>query len=186
MLNEPGVVMRSSGALKRRVQTLAVKDRDGTIELAEVLSDLRALPKPPEGDRPTLNELVALTKLSKRAVCYLLKVWRRFSDLDIPRDRLAQVGWTKLVVIAENCDPGDEENGLALAKACTLKELPARLKGMAAKPKARTVLLRLTPRQHERFASFLLAHGARRPKKGRGLSGKEKALMKAVEQLWAD
>jgi hypothetical protein len=185
MLNELGVMMRSSGPLKKRVQTLAVKDRDGTIELAEVLSDLRALPKPPDGDRPTLNEPVALTKLSKRAVCYLLKVWRRFSDLDLPRERLARIGWTKLAAIVENCDQGDEENALTLAEACTLKELPARLKGMEAKPKARTILLRLTPRQHERFESFLLAHGARRPKKGRGISGKEKALMKALGQLWA-
>ena len=176
--------MRSS-VLKRRVQTLATRDNTSTIELAEVLSDLRALPKPPDGDRPTLNELVTLTKLSKRAVCYLLKVWRRFSDLDIPRDRLARIGWTKLAAIAENCDPGGEENALTLAEACTLKELPARLKGRAAKPKARTILLRLTPRQHEHFESFLLAHGARRPKKGRGLSGKEKALMKALRQLSA-
>jgi hypothetical protein len=175
---------QSSGALWKRVQTLATKDKNGTIELAEVLSALRALPKRPGGDRPTLNELVAFTNLSKRAVCYLLKVWRRFSDLDIPRDRLASIGWTKLAAIAENCDPGDEENALTLAEACTLKELPARLKGMAAKPKARTVLLRLSPRQHERFESFLLAHGASRPNKGRGLSGKEKALMKAVGQLW--
>jgi hypothetical protein len=118
---------RSSAVLFKRAQTLATRDNDGTIELAEVLSDLRALPKPPDGDRPTLNELVVLTKLSKRAVCYLLKVWRRFSDLDIPRDRLAQIGWTKLAAIAENCDPGDEQNALTLAEACTLKELPARL-----------------------------------------------------------
>jgi len=55
---------------------------------------------------------------------------------------------------------------------------------MGAKPKARTILLRLTRRQHERFESLLLAHGARRPKKGRGISGKEKALMKALDQLW--
>jgi hypothetical protein len=174
---------QNSAALVKRVQTLATKDKNGTIELAEVLSDLRALPKPPHGDRPTLNELVAHTKLSKRAVCYLLKVWRRFSDLDIPRDRLARIGWTKLAAIAENCDAGDEESALTLAEACTLKELPTRLKGMPARPKARTVLLRLTPRQHEHFESFLLAHGARRPKKGRGISGKEKALMKALGQL---
>jgi len=178
-------MMRSSGVLKRRVQALTASGDDSKIELAEVLSYLRALPKPPDGDRPTLNELVALTKLSKRAVCYLLKVWRRFSDLDVPRDRLASIGWTKLAVIAENCEPGDEEHALALAEASTLKELPALLKGGAPKPKARTVLLRLTPRQHAHFESFLLAHGARRPKKGRGLSGKEKALMKALGQLWA-
>lgn len=176
---------RSSAALLKRVQTLATRDNNDTIELAEGLWDLRALPKPPDGDRPTLNDLVARTKLSKRAVCYLLKVWRTFSDLDIPRERLASIGWTKLAVIAENCEPGDEEHALALAEASTLKELPALLKGGVPKPKARTVLLRLTPRQHAHFEFFLLAHGARRPKKGRGLSGKEKALMKALGQLWA-
>ena len=74
----------SPAALFKRAQTLGTKDNDGAIELAKVLSDLRALPKPPNGARPTLDELVVLTKLSKRAVCYLLKVWRRFSDLDIP------------------------------------------------------------------------------------------------------
>lgn len=180
---EANMSSQSPAALFKRAQTLTTRDNDGTIELAEVLSDLRALSKPPDGDRPTLNELVAHTKLSKRAVCYLLKVWRRFSDLDIPRERLAQIGWTKLAAIAENCDPGDEQNALALAETSTLKELPARLKGMPAKPKARTVLLRLTPRQHERFEAILLAHGASRPKKGWGLSGKEKALMKALGQL---
>ena len=120
---------RSSAALLKRVQTLATRDNNDTIELAEGLWDLRALPKPPDGDRPTLNDLVARTKLSKRAVCYLLKVWRTFSDLDIPRDRLASIGWTKLAVIAEKCEPGEEEHALALAEACTLKELPGRLKG---------------------------------------------------------
>ena len=176
---------RSSAALLKWVEELATRDNDDTIELAEALSDLRALPKPAGGERLTLNELASHTKRSKRAVCYLLKVWRTFSDLDIPRDRLANIGWTKLAVIAENCDPGDEQNALTLAEAYTLKELPALLKGGAPKQKARTVLLRLTKRQHARFESFLLAHGARRPKKGRGLSGKEKALMKALGQLWA-
>jgi hypothetical protein len=42
------------------------------------------------------------------------------------------------------------------------------------------VQLRLTPRQYEQFEAVLLAHGARRPKKGRGLSGREKPLMKAL------
>jgi hypothetical protein len=175
---------RSSAALLKRVQELANRDNDDTIELAEALSHLRALPESPNGHRLTLNELAAHTTRSKRAVCYLLKVWRRFSDLDIPRERLAGIGWTKLAVIAENCDPGNEENALTLAETYTVKELPVLLKGGAPKQKARTVLLRLTPRQHEHFESFLLAHGARRPKKGWGLSGREKALMKAVGELW--
>jgi hypothetical protein len=180
MTVEIGMPKQRAAALRKRVQSLAAKDDDSKIELAEALSDLRDLPRPPDGDRPTLDDLVELTELSKRAVCYLLKVWKTFSDRSIPRDRLARIGWTKLAVIAENCESGEEEQALAIADACTVKELPALLKGRRRKKKPRTVQLRLTKRQHDRFESVLLAHGARRPKKGWGLSGKEKALMKAL------
>ena len=30
------------------------------------------------------------------------------ADLGIDRDRLVRIGWTKLAVVAENCDPGSE------------------------------------------------------------------------------
>jgi len=139
------------------------------------------LPKPPDGDRPTLDEFASRVKLSRRTLCYLLKVWQAFSDLGIPRDRLVRTGWTKLAAIAENLEAGAEE-ALALAETYTAKELPALLKGAPRKAKARTVLLRLTPRQYDQFEAVLLANGARRPKRGRGLSGKEKALMKALAQ----
>ena len=102
-----------------------------------------------------------------------------------PRERLVDVGWTKLAVIAENCAPEEMEEALALAETATAKELPALLKGAPRKAKARTVQLRLTPRQYDQFAAVLLANGARRPKKGRGLSGKEKALMELVRKAMA-
>jgi hypothetical protein len=86
----------------------------------------------------------------------------------------------KLAVIAENSEPEEVEEALALAETATAKELPALLKGAPRKAKARTVQLRLTPTQYEQFEAVLLANGARRPKKGRGLSGKERALMKAL------
>jgi hypothetical protein len=165
---------RSSAALLKRVEELATRDNDGTVELAEALSDLRALPKPPDGDRPTLTELVGRTKRSKRAVCYLLKVWRTFSDLGIPRERLASIGWTKLAVIAENCDPGHEENALTLAQASTLKEFPALLKGGAPKQKARTILLRAqeadakpyepTPAEAETLKDYRAARAKKGPR----------------------
>ena len=40
---------RSAAALMKRAQTLAGKGDDSMIELAEVISDLRGLPKPPDG-----------------------------------------------------------------------------------------------------------------------------------------
>ena len=89
-------------------------------------------------------------------------------SLHIPRDRLARAGWTKLAVIAELCEPGEELQALDLAETYTVKELPAVLKGTHKKAKARTILFRLTPRQHEVLEHVLLAHGAGRPKKRRG------------------
>jgi hypothetical protein len=76
--------------------------------------------------------------LSRRTICYLLKVWQAFSDLGIPREPLVGTGWTKLAVIAETREPGEEKQALAFADTCTAKELPA----------------------------LLLANGARRPRRG--------------------
>lgn len=170
---------RSTAGLRKRVQTLATQGDDSMFELAEALSDLRAIPKP---DRPSFDDLVDLTKLSRRTIFYLLKVWGMVGGLGLPRDRLVGVGWTKLAVIAETCEPHAVQEALDLADTCTAKELPALLKGDAPNRKARTVLLRLTPLQYGRFETVLLANGARQSRGGRGLSGKEKALMKALGQ----
>jgi hypothetical protein len=176
------MVGRSASALMKTAQMLAAKGNDSMIELAEVMLDLRALPKPPAGDRPTLDELASRMKLSRRTICYLVSVRQAFCDLGISRDRLVKIGWTKAAIVVENSEPEDVEEALALAETCTVKELPALLKGSPRKAKARTVLLRLTPRQYDQFEAVMLANGARRPKKGRGLSGKERALMRALGQ----
>jgi hypothetical protein len=81
----------------------------------------------------------------------LIKVWQMVDDLGIPRERLGDIGWTKMAVLAENCEPEEVEDALDLAEAHIAKELPAALKGTLPKRKARTVKLRLTPRQYERF-----------------------------------
>ncbi len=178
----------SSAALKKKIQRLAAGTDDGRLELAEALCEARALPRTPKGERPTLADLVEITKLSRRTLNYLISVWKRFGDLDIPRDRLARVGWTKLAIIAEHCDPGDELQALDIAQTCTAKELPALLKGTRRTSKKRTVLLRLTPGQYEDFEQVLLAHGANRPTRGKknwGLAGKEAALTMGLRQLRA-
>ena len=171
---------RSSPALKRRVQTLAAKGDDRMIELAEALAELWAMPQPLTAiGRPSTN--LSTSRNSAAARSTTSSRFGKRSALGIPRDRLVRTGWTKLAAIAENLEAGAEE-ALALAETYTAKELPALLKGAPRKAKARTVLLRLTPRQYDQFEAVLLGNGARRPKRGRGLSGKEKALMKALAQ----
>ena len=119
-------------ALMKRAQTLAAKGDKSMIELAAALSELRTLPKL-HGDRPTLYDLADLTKLSRRKICYLLKVWQTFGDLGIPRDRLASTGWTKLAILAENCELGEVREALELVDTYTAKELLALLKGQRHK-----------------------------------------------------
>jgi hypothetical protein len=106
------MVGQSTATLKKRVQTLVARDDDSMLELGEALSELRTIRKQPGGDRPTLDELVGITKLSRRTICYLHKVRHAFSELGIPRDRLARAGWTKLAVIAENSEPEEMEEAL--------------------------------------------------------------------------
>jgi hypothetical protein len=167
-------------ALLKKIERLARTPDHGALELAEVLAEARTLPHPPEGDRPPLAELMQITGLSRRAIGYLIKVWDRFGNLDIPSDRLAKVGWTKLAVIADACEPGDELDALALAESSTVKDLPRLLKSGTKPGKRRTVLLRFTEGDYEIFEAVLLANGARRPKKGRGLANKEKAVIRAL------
>ena len=89
------------------------------------------------------------------------------SDLGILRDQLVNIGWTKMAVLAENCESEKVKDALDLAEAHTAKELPVALKGTLPMRKARTVKLRLTPRQYDKFAAVLIANGARRPRRGR-------------------
>jgi hypothetical protein len=82
----------------------------------------------------------------------------------MPRERLVEVGWAKAAVVIENCAPEEMEEALALAETATAKELPALLKGAPRKAKARTVQLRLTPRQSRTASnwSWRTALGVRR------------------------
>ena len=173
----------SSAALIKKIQRLAARADDGSLELAEALYDARALPKTTRSGPPSFADLVEITRLSRRTVHYLIAIWERFEGLNIPPDRLARVGWTKLAVIAGLCEPGEELKALDVAETHTIKELPAVLKGTPMKAKARTILFRLTPKQHTQFELVLLAHGAEHPKKGRGLVRKEAALMRALSQI---
>ncbi len=181
-------VRSSSATLMKKIQRLAARTDGNSLELAEALCEARALPKTNEAGWLTFADLVEITKLSRRTLNYLISVWKRFGDLDIPRDRLARVGWTKLSIIAKKCDPGDELQALDIAETCTAKELPALLKGARPRAKKRTVLLRLTPGQYEDLEQVLLAQGASRPTRGKknwGLAGKEAALTMGLRQLRA-
>lgn len=181
-----------SAALKKVVE-LADNVSENRIELALALADL-------EEKKPGSVAEVAKTRpKTRRKLYYLLKVGRWLKPIGQPTSRYAKIGWTKLAIVAEHSanHPGKlhARTGLACAEKCTVKQLPAVLNGAPApKRKEKThhsVFLRLTRDQYAVFEAILREHGDAiklgegTGKKGKGLVGKEEALMKVPAKVSA-
>jgi hypothetical protein len=170
-------MVRASISPYQTALTLAKKADQSPLDLAEAIWRLK------RKEPGRLNELMGASALKRRRAYYLAGVWSRFADLKIPRQRLAAIGWTKLSILARECPPGEEIEGLDLAIGNTAKNLPAMLKGRKRARKTRCVLLYFSPVEYELFAETVLAHGAN--KSGRGLTGTEAALMAIVQKVHA-
>jgi hypothetical protein len=162
----------------KRARRLAGQPSTASFDLAEALWNAeRAQPG-------SVRQLVAETDLGSRKAYYLLKTWDRFAKLDVSREVLADIGWTKAALIASYAPPGSETNWLELAGEITAKDLEGRLRGGGwGKPKGHSVLLRLSPSQYRIFTRVLRRFGAKPAGKGRGLVDKERALMKALGEI---
>ena len=159
----------------RSAAELALRPHVADLELADAL--WRAEVAAPG----SLKRIIAMAGLGRRKAYYLLSIWKRFVDLPVPRAVLAQVGWTKLSIIARHVPAGEEAAALEIARDTTTRDLPRVLKGgRRDRPRQHSVLLRLSPTQYKVFAQALAQFGAEPPRKGRGLVGKERALIKAL------
>ncbi len=171
---------RRSSSL-RAAQKLAGKKNTIPLDLAKALYEARQV------SEERMGQILAATGLKRRKAYYLVAVWKRFADLHIPTEELAAVGWTKLRIIAEHAAPGEEKRALELAMATTANDLPGVLrrddKAGAGRGKTHSILLRLENDQYEVFESVLKSFGAAPPTKGRGLVGKEDALIKALRSI---
>ena len=128
-----------------------------------------------------ISDLIAESGMSRRKAYYLISVRSRFPEPKFKRETLATVGWTKLAILAKDCPEGKEEWGikLALKKEATAKALPAMLKEGKTAKRTRCVVLYLQPDQYDLFEVAALANGATRS--GKGLAGKEEAIMEMVK-----
>lgn len=163
---------------------LATKADESPLDLAENLWYVHykdqlhknAIAKVPN----SLSELIKETGISPRRAYYLIDLWSRFSDAEISKSKLAEVGWTKLAILAKKCPAGKEQWGvkIALSKGVTAKNLSATLESAAKVKKTRCVLLYFDLHDYGIFEEALQEHGAKL--KGKGLSGKEKAIMAMI------
>jgi len=165
-----------STALKT-VKRLANTPRTNRIELALALADL-------DGEPGAVADFITTMPTKWRATYALLEVGKWLQAVDLPMERCAKIGWTKLGVLARHCSDRPTKRAtrteLDLAEAHTAAELPLILtKYIGFKPpaKRRSVMLRFTPAEYQVFEAAARKHGAMKSAQGRGLINKEAAVI---------
>lgn len=169
-----------------RVIRLADAPKPNRIELALALADLE------ETEKHSVADFTKVRPRQRRALYALLAVGRWLKLIHLPMSRCVRIGWAKLLILAGHCKerPGMEPTPTELdqAEKYTWAQLPAILKkGPQGKipPKAKSIMLRLSPSQYEVFETALRMHGAKRPPRGRGLQRKETALIAFIRKAQA-
>lgn len=157
--------------LKKRAAAVVQHPRAEFAELAEVLSDLRAVA--PREFREVANEI----GVSTRTAYYLAKVWDSVEGHK-ERDRLLKLGWTKLSLVAPHLTRKNTKQIVSFAEMHTVQECRLHLSKEPIKAKTRCMLLRFSPKDYARFADAIIKNGGTR--RGKGLVGTEKALMKIL------
>lgn len=127
-----------------------------------------------------VGEVAQLIVVSRRQAFYLAKVHRVFSELGVSSERLEAIGWTKLKILARRINASNCELLLDMAETCTARQIKFFVRDKLPVPGERCVTLYFTPNQHAVFETAVLAHGG--AKSGKGLMGKEAALIKALEK----
>lgn len=108
----------------------------------------------------------------------LAQIDRRIRPLDIGRELLGRIGWTKLQVVSNHINVKNFKELLALAESSSAHELAMTMRNQKPLAGTRCVALYLCPKQYKIFAAAVLANGGK--KSGRGLIDKEEALTRAL------
>jgi hypothetical protein len=155
--------------------TLSANVEDNFLDLGRTLRQLL------DRDPDLFQKIVQKTSLGRRKAYYLVEVSRIFDPLPVPRSRLRKIGWTKLQLIGRHVTEGNLEELLQLAESVSSKELERQMRGEKPLGNAHCVLMYFSPKDYAELEEALIENGAvRGPKSGRGLQGKEKALIKVV------
>src|SRR3546814_4960055 len=93
--------------------------------------------------------------LGGRKAFYLIAIDRAFSELPVPKARLADIGWTKLHVLAPIVDHENYEDLLSKAEACSVRDLEAVVRGkMSTAPDGiRSIQFRLRRDHYEALST---------------------------------
>jgi len=151
----------------------------------------RALSAAHKSDPAFLYEIEEAAKIKRRALFYLSDVGGFLTDHGITEKQAERIGWTKIQIVARhvrcNTVVGKRmiRRYLKIAEHTTAHRLPAALNNQDADRTvaSRAVLLRIPADAYPALEGALLGHGAQ--KRGRGLVGKEQAIMALVQSVTA-
>lgn len=171
--------------LKREALALAAKPTKSFHAFARVLWAAH------RNDPAFLHEVERVAGIKRRALFYLSNVGGFLADDIITEEQAERIGWTKIQIVARHvrCDTKISkrviQRYLKIAEHTPAHRLPAALKNQDTEQAApsRTVLLRIPADAYPALENALLAHGAE--KQGRGLVGKEQAIMALVQSVTA-
>lgn len=157
------------------IETMASSSHESFLDIAVLMWELKQTD--PEAFRTAWMAL----PMSKRKTYALAKIGEIFDEFEHSRERLTDIGWTKLEMIAEHVSPKTIPMFLSLAERFTARDLRRILRGEPALGKANILQLALSDEDYAIVADMLVRHGAHHG--AAGLTGKEEALLRAAITL---
>ena len=147
----------------------APPDADDFIALAMHLHDMT------DGKGAAFLEAAEKEGVKPRRAYYLREIARLLDWIDTPHDRLRNIGWTKLSIIAQHLTRENAETLLSDAEQRTVADLKDIIAGRTPPKQRHAMLFYLDDEEHDVVRRALLAHGA--SPSSRGLHDKEAALV---------
>jgi hypothetical protein len=165
----------STDALYEKALDLSGNVEDNFLDLARSLRQLL------DRDPDLFKRVIDKSDLGSRKAYYLVNIDKWFAGLPVGKARLKAIGWTKLQIIGPHITPHNLDATIELAENNTAAQLKSLMKGETPLNNAHCVLMYFSPKQYDELEAVLLANGG--TKQGRGILGKEEALMKALKKL---
>lgn len=148
---------------------LAKEPSDQSISLALLLAELRPL-----------TEFIRRSGISRRKAYYLAEVGRKLNGVEADRKRLVRIGWTKLQLVAKEITSRNARELIGLAEDLSANELKRAMRGQEPRERTRCTILYFDMDAHAEVEQALIEHGA--VPSGRGLVGREEALLKIIRE----
>ena len=136
------------------VNTLRTFKSENFLELARGLRSVR------ENNPELFDDVINGLRLHSRKAYYILSVEAELQAFGIPDERLLEIGWTKLSLIAPKLTQENHQKLLKLAETHTAREIGLLLNGEFPAPGSKVLQIYLPAKDYDIVAKALTLFGA--------------------------